>query len=450
MTQQILQYDHEIERAILDIFVNYREFQEDLIIQLKKHHFSSTSANESRHQRIFRLARECYFENNALDMTLLHLKLDSVDWSYFIDKICETVFTGVNYETYLNKLTELHQKRQLAYVLNDSINNLKNLKVSEVKLKIDEIVDGVQAKVQYKTMQELAQLYGTKEYFEKKRESILKLGYEKLNNNLILSDTDLIIIAGRTGDAKTTLSLNFAVNLALQNKAVGFLSTEMGCDELFEKLALMNPNSEAIEISDKYLTGVEYIQNLPIMIQDTGGYDLSVIDRILKTMIVRNNLQCLFIDYLTLLNLPDKQNQNLSVAAMTKGLKQLCMKYKRPIFLLSQLNRKTEDRASKRPQLYDLRDSGAIEQDANKVLFCYRPFLRSEKNSDVPGILVDMRAAGINTENENMLNLYKQDYFELYCAKQRNGITFRTPLCFKQEKQRFYDWSVVLRDELPF
>jgi replicative DNA helicase len=233
----------------------------------------------------------------------------------------------------------------------------------------------------------------------------------------------LIIVAGRPGMGKTTLALNVAEHVAIrQKKTVGVFSLEMGQQELglrilsaeseirFGKLRTGHySQSEAVRVIETMKT----IGRSPLFIDDTASPSVLEVGSKARRLKAEKQLSLLVIDYLHLMNAGGRfENRNLEIAAITRAFKQLAKELDIPIILLSQLSRMPERRGGDhRPQLADLRESGAIEQDADMVLFVYRDRVYNEE--------ADERDA------------------ELIIAKNRNGETGAVPLVFFGETSRF-------------
>lgn len=212
----------------------------------------------------------------------------------------------------------------------------------------------------------------------------------------------LIVLAGRPGMGKTAKALKTVMVNAKQGYPVGVFSLEMPSLELTNRLVSMYNQVRLKRIIDaelmadeqqRYFMGLSEVSNWPLIIDDASGVSYQYIARKAKKWKRKNDIQLLVIDYLQLMRLP-KGNQNDAAkwGDITKNLKALAKELDIPIILLSQLNRAVETRGgSKRPQLSDLRESGAIEQDADQVLFMYRPeyyqILEDEEGQSLKGIV---------------------------------------------------------------
>ncbi|KAB2964695.1 MAG: replicative DNA helicase [Thermoanaerobaculia bacterium] len=246
----------------------------------------------------------------------------------------------------------------------------------------------------------------------------------------------LIIVAGRPGMGKTTFAMNVAQHVAIrEQKTVGVFSLEMGQQELalrilaaesevrFNKLRSgLYSQSEAINLMDT----MKKISRSPLFIDDSASPTILEIASKARRLKAEKNLTLLVVDYLQLMQAGGRyENRNLEISAITRSFKQLAKELDIPVVLLSQLSRQPERRGGDhRPQLADLRESGAIEQDADMVLFVYRDIVYNDA--------ADPREA------------------ELIIAKNRNGETGSVPLVFFGEQSRFLSRAAPGHHEAPF
>jgi len=195
---------------------------------------------------------------------------------------------------------------------------------------------------------------------------------------------DLIIIAARPSMGKTALALNIAQNIA-KNHTVAIFSLEMPARQLVDRFLSSQSFIEANKLRDSHkLSASEWtkldhahtrVKNLKLFIDDTPG--LRIADLVWKARRLKKNenIDAIFIDYLQLLTAGKRfsQNRQQEVSLISRTLKQLSRELDIPVIALSQLSRGVETRENKRPMMADIRDSGAIEQDADIIMFLYRP-----------------------------------------------------------------------------
>lgn len=214
-------------------------------------------------------------------------------------------------------------------------------------------------------------------------------------------DSNLTIIAGRPGMGKSAMLNTIALNAALAGHPIGIFSLEMSSLELTQRVVSSvsrvngrKLNSGGILDSEwqKMQTAIEKIETLPIYIDDTPAVNILQIRAKARRWKIMHGIKIILIDYLQLMSSADKSgNREQQVSEISRGLKSLAKELNVPVIALSQLSRAVETRGgSKRPMLSDLRESGAIEQDADNVLFLYRPeyydILEDENGQNLAGL----------------------------------------------------------------
>jgi replicative DNA helicase len=218
---------------------------------------------------------------------------------------------------------------------------------------------------------------------------------------------ELIILAARPGMGKTTLALNFMLEAVKQDKRVLMYSVEMTATELGLKLVSNLSGIEGDRIHRGKLTDEEYlgvhkntsaIINSGLLNVDAETSELFNIKSVAKKLNHKSKLDMIIIDYMQLLSGGDKsnkqQNREQQISFISRNLKALAKELDIPIICLSQLSRAVENRGNKRPMLSDLRESGAIEQDANKVIFIFRDGYYSKNNDTTTEIIIAKNRAG--------------------------------------------------------
>ncbi|EOC1277704.1 DNA helicase [Cronobacter turicensis] len=223
----------------------------------------------------------------------------------------------------------------------------------------------------------------------------LKTGIQALDDEYGGFDrTDLIVIAGRPGMGKTELAINIANSIGRQKGKGLFVSLEMSDMQVVERHvadraglsvgALRNPLNMIQEQYTRLTTATGTLMDEENYVID-GSFTVDDCIAHAERLNADGGLSFLAIDYLGLLEKPKAERNDIAIAEITRKLKQFCLRNKVPVILLSQLNRGVEGRADKRPTLGDLKDSGAIEQDADVIIFPYRDEVYHE-NSDMKGI----------------------------------------------------------------
>jgi replicative DNA helicase len=247
-----------------------------------------------------------------------------------------------------------------------------------------------------------------------------------------LQPADLIIIAGRPSMGKTALALNIGYNAAQKTKkGVAIFSLEMSKQQLGIRMLGFDSGINATRLRTGMLRDKEWerlthsanrLSELPIFIDDSSGISVLEMKAKCRRLKKKKNLTLVIVDYLQLIQgRRSAESRQIEISEVSRMLKALAKDLNVPVMALSQLNRKVEDRPNKRPQLADLRESGAIEQDADVIAFIYRDELYHPDTD----------------ENRNIA--------EIILAKQRNGPTGFFKLTFRKELTAFGDYT----DEAP-
>ncbi|CAG4973415.1 MAG: replicative DNA helicase [Lysobacter sp.] len=243
-----------------------------------------------------------------------------------------------------------------------------------------------------------------------------------------LQPTDLLILAARPAMGKTTLALNIAEYAAIKSKkAVAVFSMEMSASQLALRLISSNGRVNAQRLRSGQLededwsrvtSAIRMLKEAKIFIDDTPGLSPDALRAKARRLKREHDLGLVVIDYLQLMAVPgNNENRATEISEISRSLKHLAKELNVPVIALSQLNRSLETRADKRPVMADLRESGAIEQDADVIVFIYRDDYYNKENSPDKGLA------------------------EVIIGKQRNGPTGSIKLKFFGEYTRFDNLS---------
>lgn len=386
-------FDKEAEKAMLSIMmVN----PSDLILGMSIIPHSKVFYEEA-HQIVFDSMKRQYDENKPIDLisTAYDLKtnnkLQTINGAAGLAKICNSALQVGHTEVYARIIIELYLKRA-------SVALAQKLLVSAAEDDFDPF-DSI-SKMQTE-MDGLLQnaVTGGDQTFDKILDETQEKWMRGSNNGLSgystglaeldrisggLTEGELTIVGARPGQGKTALVVTLLRNLAKQNIPCGMISLEMSKHELAQRLISQESQVFAFKIKSGELNGYEKnilndckhaMKSWSIKIFDEGAMDL----RKLRSKAIlwqrKHGIKVLFIDYLQLMSGYDKKNSSREndIAEISRGLKILARELSIPIVALSQLSRRVEDRPDKMPQLSDLRESGAIEQDADSVWFLMRP-----------------------------------------------------------------------------
>jgi replicative DNA helicase len=234
---------------------------------------------------------------------------------------------------------------------------------------------------------------------------------------------DLVILAARPGMGKTAFAINSINNSAKQGFKAGFLSLEMVAQQVGNRFLSITSNINALKFRsgrflpddwEKMVSAAELLSTHGVWIDDHPRASYQDIHSKCKVLLSRHHANALWIDYLGFIDGDKDQNKVAEIQSITRALKQSAKEFNIPIVLICQLSRECEKRPNKRPILSDLRDSGAIEQDADVVLFLYREDYYKPDSKD-KGVV------------------------EVSISKQRNGPTGTIKLQWQEEYTSFHN-----------
>ncbi|MCT7905250.1 Replicative DNA helicase [Candidatus Ornithobacterium hominis] len=420
MKKNLLQ-DIKIEKSILGAFLNSPA--------LFGIHYSKLSENlftENFNKVVFNVMKNFYISGQEFDFFIINneiSKLQIQESTLLLTQIFQYSLTS-NIEYHIMILVELEAKRDFVNKFNTLIRiaadpksdifELRERTFNDLdKLFIDKFIDNNRFSKTFAELIEIAQ------------EKFLSIDSTTLTGipsslNLInktiggWQNSDLSIIAGRPGMGKTAFLVQQVVDIALQSLPIAVFSLEMSAEQITNRI-ITNitsiPNSSLLRKGlnkdelKHYFRKKELLQNLSIYIDDTAGITLGNIRIKAKMLKMRHDIKIIFIDYLQLISVKNAQHREQEISTISRGLKQIAKELEVPVIALSQLSRAVENRPDKRPKLSDLRESGAIEQDADEVLFLYRP--------EYYGIEEWHEYNNESTENQLEINI----------AKNRNGGT---------------------------
>lgn len=259
-------------------------------------------------------------------------------------------------------------------------------------------------------------------------------GFEDLDMKTAgLQPSELIIIAGRPSMGKTSFALNIARNAAIEEQIpVGIFSLEMSKEQVVQRMLSSEAEVDSHRIRTGFLRESDWpkltnaagrLSEAPIFIDDSAAISAIELRAKARRLKAEQNIGMVVIDYLQLISGRSRsENRQQEVSDICRGLKAMAKELKVPVVALSQLARRTEER--ERPQLSDLRESGAIEQDSDVVIFLYRPGYYQARKAGAPDPERDTKT-------------------EIIIAKQRNGPTGTVEMAFLREYVKFGSLDLV-------
>ena len=397
--------DVEAEQAVIGSMLTDRDAVISAIEVLKEEDFYRED-NKTIYEAILNL----YNRSEPIDIITLKAELtsmgmfDKIGGLEYIVGLPEKVPTTANVEKYISIVKEKSELRRLIKAANEIIEqgydpteNIDDIMNSAEK-KIFNIMQDKDLKsyspikdVLIDAFTELEQLYNQKQHITGVPTGFIDLDYKTAG----LHNSDLILIAARPAMGKSAFALNIATNAALKAKVPAVLfSLEMSKEQMVNRILC----SEAMVDSNKVRTGkiddddwikladtMGDLSEAPIYIDDTPGISINEIRAKCRKLKIEKNIGLVVIDYLQLVQGSSKRAQGSreqEISEISRSLKILAKEINVPVIALSQLSRAPEQRPDHRPMLSDLRESGAIEQDADIVMFLYRDDYYNEDSED--------------------------------------------------------------------
>ncbi|MBQ5605663.1 MAG: replicative DNA helicase [Prevotella sp.] len=374
---------------------------------------------EPRNQKIYSAIQKLSMDENPVDiMTVMEeLKrqgtLEEVGGPTYIVDLSSHVASSANIEYHSRILAQKYTARQLI-----SFASVVATKAFDETVDVDELMQDTEKNLFELSQKNMKQDYSHVEPVVNEAIRILQkaaenkgeltgipTGYAKLDDMTAgWQASDLVIIAGRPAMGKTSFALSLAKNIAVDyQRPIAFFSLEMNNVQLANRLMSNVCEIEGKKILNGQLDAEEWkrldanvgrLANSPIYVDDTPGMSIFELRTKARRLVREKNVQVIMIDYLQLMNANGARfgSRQEEVSTISRSLKGLAKELNIPILALSQLNRTVEGRdglEGKRPQLSDLRESGAIEQDADMVLFVHRPeyyrIFEDDKGNDLRG-----------------------------------------------------------------
>jgi len=408
------------------------------------HHIDRDSFYKKIHSTIFAAMESLFEKNESIDIITLteelkkNKQLDEIGGAYFITSLSSEAPTAANVEYYANIVKE---KATLRNIIDTAI-SMSNA-AYDMSENSTEVLDKAESLLfeisqtagrgNFRQLDDLLHNVLDKISGDKTRSGV-RTGFIDLDDKLSgLQKSDLIILAARPSMGKTALALNFARNAAVQyGHNVGFFSLEMSSQQLAERLITSEarvdshlvrtgklPQNEWKNLSDA--AGVLTGKKVNIFIDDSPGLNIMELRakarELVSTTKEQGGIDAIFVDYIQLLNAGKRfENRQQEISYISRSLKGLAKELDVPIVALSQLSRAPESRTDHRPVMSDLRESGAIEQDADVILFIFREYVYSRDDED----------KGLG---------------EIIIAKHRNGPTGLINVTFMDKYARFENKS---------
>jgi replicative DNA helicase len=411
-------------------------------IGLAVQHLDEECFYRQEHRAIYKALTELYEANKPVDLVTLkdHLKqsglLEPVGGDQYLITLADSVPTIANAEYYAKVVKEKALLRGLiqaaaeiirdAHSTGDTVDNV----LDRCEQRVFDVTERKIVGQAYDVRTILSQVMQTLDLQGGRAITGVPTGFSDLDDKTRgLQPGELIILAARPSVGKSALAMNIAEHIAIDaNMPVAFFSLEMGKEELALRMLSSRARVDGQKLRKGLLSNSEvktiidtadYLYKAPLYIDDSPG--LRVIDLRAKArrLMARHDIKMIIIDYLQLMTSPGAESRQVEVSTISRGLKAVARELRVPVMALAQLRRESEEHS--RPRLSDLRESGAIEQDADVVMLLHREEMRH-----TPGTPEHAEHAG---------------KAELIIAKQRNGPTDKLDLTWVRQLTRFETWS---------
>ncbi len=426
VTARSLPYDESAEAAVLSAIMNDYTTVAKSIVQIKEEYF-----NKPQHKVIFRAMRNLFENQMSIDTITLQNQLESsgqlekAGGKEYLSQLYDYVVSGAHFDYHVKIVTDKYLLRELILTANKIVQ-----KAYEGDLPTEDLIDYAENNIfkitETSKMQGFVRASDRMTEVLERIEDIMKKGGVGIGVTTGFHSLDrvigsfrpgqLIVIAARPGMGKSAFALNIALNTALrQDTEVGIFTMEMSVEEVLLRMI----STKSMVSMDNMLTGhgldqvkrrgiieqAEKISRMNIFLDDIGTntpLDLRAKARRLKAE--QDGLGLLIVDYMQLMSSPRRsvENRQQEISEISRSLKILAKELHVPVIALSQLNRALENREDKRPRLSDLRESGAIEQDADLVMFIYREakYKKTEDNAEKASIIIAKNRHGKTGEIE--------------------------------------------------
>lgn len=430
----------EIEQAVLGAAMISQPAFEEMMTVIK----TERAFHDATNQLIFRAMQEIYAESRPCDLMIVTETLKKHnyhDFSYIVE-LTQRVSSSAHLDVHARILLQYMLRRDIIMSSIQAISMATNSEVdvfetlAKWQSNFDALNDAVFSNQNNKTFAEsLDELVEHVEFLSSREPDEITgihTGFNRINQFTNgYQPGHLIILAARPGMGKTAKVLKTALANVKIGKAVGMVSLEMPVLELTARIVSLDSNFHLGQLLKKGFEKDAYFLTLqdkthkmkdyPLMIDDSSKSD--IVDVIARARMWKreHDIQLLIVDYLQLMSdKTKKNNREQEISTISRRMKLLAKELQIPVIVLSQLSRKVEERTDKRPRLSDLRESGAIEQDADVIEFIYRPDYYGYEVDDV-----EMLNEGTDTE--------------IIFGKNRHGSVGMTSLKWIGDKTKFVD-----------
>lgn len=439
-------FDENMERAILSTILLDKDAFSEIYDLMTPSDFYIPG-----HAEIYEAMRKCSQLNEPIELGFIKKHLSE---SFSNETLSAVISTNaiLDVRKYAKELKDKSIKRSLISIAAKIPNKVSDDKpandvVDDISAEIYDLVEFANSGVIKETPEIIENVMAEYEAIKERGNGLIGLdtGYSELNSKTKgFKEGDLIVIAARSGMGKTTFALNLVEKILKQDKGVVFFSLEMSATQIMFRLLssltsinlqdIMSANLDDIRLS-RLSDACDAVKRMKLFVYDNRGVSLhQVRTQMLKLKRSHPEISLCVIDYIGLMDVSaNYKERHLQIAEISRGLKLLARELEIPIIVLAQLNRGVEARSNHRPMLSDLRESGAIEQDADLILFVYRNDFYLEQESKEKA--AKARAEGLAVEPEFKAKEIEQA--EIIIGKNRSGPTGTMNFIFEKSCSRF-------------
>ncbi len=436
----LLPQNIEAEEAVLGAILVNPEVITKVVETLKPESFYKPA-----HKYVYEAMLQLFNTNERIDLVSVsdvlsyNSKLETVGGRAFINDLSYKTITTSNIEYYARIVQEKAVKRALINAGSEIVSFGYDLNPIDESLEgAEKLIFDIASKKATTDLSHIKDLvlntYEKIEYRYEHKDELLGLRtdfYELDTMTSGLQKSDLIILAARPSMGKTAFALNIAQNVAIKEKVpVAIFSLEMSKEQLVQRMLCSQAEVDTQRLKtgnmqskdwDKLASAMNDFAQAPIFIDDTSGCTLTDLRaKCRRLKMEQKDLGLIVIDYLQLMEGSGREERMQQISAISRGLKTLARELDVPVIALSQLSRAVESRTDKRPMLSDLRESGAIEQDADIVMFIYRDEYYKK-----------------NEEEDEVTKAAAKGESEIIIAKHRNGPVGTVKLLFQGNITKF-------------
>jgi len=442
--QRMPPYSEEAEQGVLGSVLLDAERVLDLAVE---NGLRPESFHVPNHRTIFQALMDMWRDGRPVDMLTVSEKLkaksalDRVGGAIFIDRLVDATPTAAHAEYYMDIVMQKELLRR----------TIKCARAMEDDCYQDDDAFSVVARAEQSVFSLCDEDAGTRPWADTVRDNATRIdniisgsgsfmgipsGYHNIDNILLgFKECEMTIIAARPSMGKTALALNIAERIAMGQttdhapRPVGVFSLEMSADSLVLRMLCSHSRVPSHALTRGIIATAQHgrirqaaqiLAKAPIYVDDTGGLEVEGLRARARRLCKKQGIEIIFIDYMQLVRIKgyEHRSRNEEVSAVSASLKAMAKELKIPVVVLSQLSRAPENDGQRKPRMSDLRDSGAIEQDADVVCLLRRPckLARDDENDDETLAVVEV-------------------------AKHRNGPTGDIRLNFEDQYTRFEDRS---------